>query len=384
MLLKSVDIQVFKLDNTSFDPLGQINEYTSLIWPDRFNGYSQFELNAPVNRENKDLIKKGNIIWCGGDNAARIENIHVETKETGQKVFKVKGRTLEMLLTTRICWGTYRCSNKRVSSAMYEIVTSSCVNPVVAERKIPFLECAEDELLGDEVTFQKTGGEVYDVIQSLAIGFELGFCILFRPIEKKLIFKVLKGVDRTLLPSSNEYEDSRYVVFSTDLEDILSSSYHTNDQDVKTVALVAGEDSGSARAIVTSGDSVSSGFLRRELYVDARDLQSRILDDDGNEITIPRDEYYGMLDMRGKGRLAERQVVESFEAKIRVTGDAQYKFGVDYFKGDKVLVHDADLGILLTATVSEVSESFSDKYSLDVVFGFSYPTLLQKIKKQIL
>lgn len=384
MLLKSVEIQVFKLDDTTFDPIGQINEYTSLIWPDKYNGYTQFELNAPVNQENKNLIKKGNVIWCGGDNAARIENILVETKENGQKTFKAKGRTLEMILTTRIVWGTYSCVNKKTSTAMYEIVDANCVNPIAPERKIPFLECAEDELNGRNITFQKTGGEVYDTIESLAIESELGFCILFRPEVKKLIFKVLEGVDRTIMPTSNEYDDSSLIIFSTDLEDILSSSYHTNDQDTKNVALVAGEDSSQERKTVVSGNSTSSGFMRREMYIDARDLQSEIYDDEGNSTTISQDEYLDMLDTRGNEKLAERQTVESFEAKIRTIDNAQHKYGVNFFKGDKVLVYDSDLDILITATVSEVSESFSDKYSLDVTFGFSYPTLYQKIKKQIL
>lgn len=384
MLLKNAEIQIFRLDDTSFEPIGQINEYTSLIWPDKFNGFAQFELNAPVNDENKTLIKKGHVVWCGGDNAARIENIWVDKNENGQRVFKAKGRTLEMILTTRIVWGTYQCVDKKVSTAMYEIVNDNCVNPEIESRKIPFLECAEDESLGHTVTFQDTGSEVYDAIQMLATESELGFGVLFRPTEKKLIFKVLEGVDRTVMGLSGDSDNSHIVIFSTDLEDILSSSYYTNDQDTKTVAIVAGEGTGSERVNMVSGDNNSSGFLRRELYVDARDLQSEVIDEEGNSSTISPDEYNSMLDVRGKEKLAERQVIESFEAKIRVLGDVQYRYGVDYFKGDKVYVYDADLDILVAAVVSETSESFSDKYSLDIVFGFSYPTLLQKIKKQIL
>ena len=76
MLLKNIDIYIYKLDdNGTFDALGQINEFTSLIWPDKFNGYTTFELNAPVTQENKELIKEDNVIWCGGDNAAMIANI---------------------------------------------------------------------------------------------------------------------------------------------------------------------------------------------------------------------------------------------------------------------------------------------------------------------
>lgn len=380
MSVREIEIQVFKLDNDTFDAIGQINEFTSLIWPDKFNGYTEFELNAPVTEENKLLIRKGNIIWCGGDNAAMIEVINSSTSTEGQKIFKIKGRTLEMLLTTRIIWGTYSCSNKIASTAMYEIVDTQCINPTQTNRKIPFLECAEDELIGGSIYFQKTGKEVYDALQTISTDANLGFCILFRPIEKKLIFKVLQGVDRT---QTTEEGITNFVIFSTDLEDILSSSYYINGQDEKTTAYVAGEGEGSERKYIVSGDNGSPGYKRKEMYVDARDLQSEVQHEDGTVTTINEDDYRDMLNDRGKEKLAEQVVVESFEAEIRATGETQYKYGVDYYLGDTVYVQDEDLGIMIKAIVSEGREGFSDVYSLDVVFGFSYPTLIQKIRKQI-
>lgn len=381
MLLKDIEVEVFRLDNDAFESIGQINKYKSLMWPDRFDGYSTFELNAPVTPENRTLIRKGNIIWCGGDNAAIIEIITSTTDDKGQKAYKVKGRTLEMLLTTRIIWGTYTGTGKYSSTIMYEIVDNQCVNPSQLNRKIPFLECAEDEQVGRKTSFQKTGGEVYDSLQAIAKEAELGFCILFKPREKKLIFKVLEGVDRTITLSSNN--SSSLVIFSTDLEDILASSYYTNSQDVKTTAYVAGEGEGSERVHIVSGNNASPGFLRRELYVDARDLQSEVMNEDGSMTIINPDDYRDMLNDRGVGKLAERDVVESFEAKMRVIGDIQYTYGVDYFKGDKVIVQDTDIGVQTIATVAEVSENYDDEYELIITFGYEYPTLIQKIKRQI-
>ena len=382
MQLKSIDIYVYKLDdNGTFDSIGEVNKYTSLIWPDKYNGYTTFELNAPVTPENKNLIKKGHIIWCGGDNACVIEIIQSDTNENGQKTYKIKGRTLEMLLTTRIIWGIYNCVNKHSSTAMYEIVDKQCVNPSDSFRKIPFLECAEDEQLGKIISFQKTGGEVYDAIESIATDAELGFDVLFRPREKKLIFKVTEGVDRTLMPASGDA--SNLVIFSTDLEDILSSSYYTNDQDVKTLAYVAGEGEGVDRTYIISGNAATKGLLRREMYVDARDLQSEVSGDNGITVTINPDDYRDMLNDRGTEKLAEQITAESFEAKMRVVGNIQYKYGIDYNKGDKVIVQDVELGVQVVGKVTEVSENYDDEYELIITFGYSYPTLIQKVKRQI-
>lgn len=379
MLLKSLDINVYYLDNNgAFDLLGEVNEYTSLIWPDKFNGYATFELNAPVTPENKELLKKGNIIWCGGENACIIEIITSETNDKGQKTYKVKGRTLEMLLTTRIIWGTYNCSNKLSSTVMYEIVNNHCVNPSNLNRKIPFLECATDDKVGKKISFQKTGDEVYNTLESIASDADIGFTIIFKPKEKKLVFKVFEGIDR-----SNLNDERNLVIFSTDLEDILSSTYYTNSQDEKNVAFIMGEGEGSARKHQITGDDTTSGFERKELYVDARDLQSEIYNDDGTTTTLSDEDYNKALISRGENKLAEHITIETFEALMRVIGDVQYKYGVDYKKGDTVVIQDTDLGIQVIAKVTESTENYDDEYELIITFGYSMPSLIQKVKRQI-
>ena len=378
LLEKQIQILVFKVDDTTFENIGEVNQYDSLIWPDKFNGYASFELWAPITEENSEYFKKGNILWCGGDNAAVVEIVKSAIDDKGTKTFNVKGRTLEMFLTTRIIWGTYNASNKYASTTMYDIVKQNCINPTNASRKIPYLECAEDKLLGGKMSVQKTGGEVYDAITTIASSKDLGFNMLFRPKEKKLIFEVVAGVDRTI-----EQSEVDPVEFSTDLEDILSSSYYTNNQDEKNVAFVQGEGDGTSRVSQISGNNELEGFDRKELYVDARDLQSETVNEDGTTTSLTPDEYKAALINRGDDKLSECEVTETFEAQIRVFGDIQYEFGKDYQKGDKVTVRDRQLNVVVSARITEVEEDFDDEYALVLTFGYSYPTIMQKVKRQI-
>lgn len=378
LLEKQIQILVFEVNDTTFDNIGEVNQCESLIWPDKFNGFGTFELWAPITEENSQYFKKGNILWCGGDNAAVVEIVKSEIDEIGTKTYNVKGRTLEMLLTTRIIWGTYNAVNKDASTAMYEIVNQNCVNPSNANRKIPYLKLAEDLKFGGKITYQKTGGEVYDSLSTIASTHDLGFSVLFKPKTKELIFEVVEGVDRTVEQNTNDP-----VEFSTELEDLLSSSYYTNDQDVKNVAFVQGEGSGSSRKSVTSGEADSKGFGRRELYVDARDLQSTSVDENGEEQNLSPTEYTQVLTQRGDDKLSECKTTETFEAQIRVFGDVQYEFGVDYKKGDKVTVRDEQLNVVVSARITEVQEEFDDEYALVLTFGYSYPTIMQKVKQQI-
>jgi hypothetical protein len=378
LLEKQIQILVFKVDDNTFENIGEVNQYDSLIWPDKFNGYASFELWAPITEENSEYFKKGNILWCGGDNAAVVEIVKSAIDDKGTKTFNVKGRTLEMFFTTRIIWGTYNASNKYASTAMYDIVNQNCINPTNVSRKIPYLECAEDKQLGGKMSVQRTGGEVYDALTTIASSKDLGFNMLFRPKEKKLIFEVVAGVDRTI-----EQSEVDPVEFSTDLEDILSSSYYTNNQDEKNVAFIQGEGDGASRISQISGNNELEGFDRKELYVDARDLQSETVNEDGTTTSLTPDEYKAALINRGDDKLSECEVTETFEAQIRVFGDIQYEFGKDYQKGDKVTVRDRQLNVVVSARITEVEEDFDDEYALVLTFGYSYPTIMQKVKRQI-
>lgn len=369
-------ILVFDLINADFAAIGELNQFDSITWGDKYQGHATFELWAPITKENAELLKEGNILWAQGDSACIIECIKSEVTEKGTKQYNVKGRTLESLLKSRIIWDNFEMTGY-ASDILYKLVSDNAVNPTDTKRKIPYLKLKDIRLqLGTQISYQKIDGDLYDACFDLAVGQDLGFNVLFRPKTKELIFEVIQGKDRTIDQTINEC-----VEFSTDLEDILNSSYYMNADELKTTALVAGSGEGSARKRITTGNVSLTGFKRKELFVDARDLQPEKEDASGNMIPMPEAEYLNLLTQRGGERLGENKVVETFEANIRLQGEVQYQFGVDYFKGDKVTVRDRELNVVVSARITEVEESYDEKYELRLTFGYAYPTILQKVKK---
>lgn len=379
LLDKRIEITIFRIDDDTFEPIGQLDEYTSLMWPDAFLGKAMFQLWAPITDSNAEKLKEDNVIWCGGENAAVIKIVKETVNENGEKEFNVKGWTLEFFLTDKIVDGLYNKSGSNyTSSIMYDMVNKMVINPSNPNRKIPYLVNAMDTKVGKQIAaYQKTGGSLYDALYDIAYESDIGFSVVFDPYNKRLIFEVRAGVDRTQDQSVNDP-----VVFSTDLEDVLSSSYYLNTEDVKNVAMVQGEEKNGKRTTVYAGDTSLKGLKRKELYVDARDLQSDVSDDSGSH-TLTDDQYKAILIQRGNERLAEHQKTETFEAQIRQFGDIQYEFGVDYQKGDKVTVIDRQLGLSVSARITNVEEDFDDEYALVLTFGYSYPTLLQRAKRQM-
>lgn len=275
---KDITISVFEVSNERFTVIGQVNQYTSLRWIEDYADVGSFELWAPITDENASLFKHDRIIWIEGEQTAGVIEGIKETVDTNEeKVYNITGRMLISLLDRRIVWNTYNAYNKFVYLILRELVNINCieVDEELTQRVIPYLELGTyDEGEWGKVTIQRTGDEVLSVLQEISNAQESGFNIGFDPNHSKLKFNVTLGTNHAI-GSSNP------VVLSSSMEDILDSTYYSNKKDFKNIALVAGEGEGDERVRTTAGDNTLSGYNRRELYVDARDLQK-----DENDHTV--------------------------------------------------------------------------------------------------
>jgi hypothetical protein len=189
----------------------------------------------------------------------------------------------------------------------------------------------------------------------------LGFTVLFDPETGTETFKVYKGVDR-----SDETNPGYVGYFGTDVGNIQDVSVTSGTTDYKNVAVVAGAGEGAEREVRIVSLGNVFGENRRELYVDARDLQREYqvatptgeLDEKGNplytyETRLYTDtEYNAMLDARGLEKLAECLRTFSITCTI-VQNNIQY--GVDYFLGDRMPVKLPEYGIYASARISSVT-----------------------------
>ena len=80
-----------------------------------------------------------------------------------------------------------------------------------------------------------------------------------------------------------------------------------------------GEDSGSSRRTLVIG--TETGLLRRELYIDARDIQSDKVSD-----------YNAALKQRGLEQLAENTRTIAFDGEVETT--KMFVYGSSFFMGD--------------------------------------------------
>lgn len=137
------------------------------------------------------------------------------------------------------------------------------------------------------------------------------------------------GTDRTYDQFKNPY-----VVFSPEFENLLDSVYNETTSWMKTITLIGGEDQGNERRYTTAG--TGSGLARRELFTDARDIQSEVYDADGTSHTLSNEEYEAQLQQRGMQKLTELKEDPTFDCEIE--SKITYVANQDFFKGDLVQI----------------------------------------------
>lgn len=124
--------------------------------------------------------------------------------------------------------------------------------------------------------------------------------------------------------------------------------------------------------------TVPVGFSRRELFVDARDIQAK--DEYGQYLT--QEEYEQLVLTRGEEKLNECQVVQSFDATIR-TQKPTYKYGTDFQLGDIITVTDERLGITCDAVVEGRRCIITkDEENVSFIFGYGQPTLTEILRRK--
>lgn len=122
----------------------------------------------------------------------------------------------------------------------------------------------------------------------------------------------------------------------------------------------------------------TTGLARRELYIDARDLQS----DSDPDHPLTQEEYAAVLATRGREKLVENQLIRSFSAVVR-SYDPTYTYGEDYQLGDTITVTDERLGVSADAVVRGIQRSVSGGVeSLELTLGYSQPTLADILKRK--
>lgn len=355
--------------NHKFERLGVINKFNMIQYNPKYSDIGSFELSCALNEENKSLIVEDNILWIEDEYAGVIQYID----KSSDNEIKAKGKLLSVVLNWRTVIKTYE-ANKLTTGIFEELVRLNFMAD--DERKIEGFTFINNVTDNTAIRYQVTGKSLSDIFQPLSETYDIGYEVYLNMEEKAFEFTLFRGKDLTI----GNKDGNKPVIFGTDFNNILKSEYVSDNNNYRNVAYVAGEGEGENRVVVEVKQTESAGFFRREIVVDARDIQK------ANSISRMTDEEYNeLLQQRGKEKLSEFRKVESYDAELMSDARTGFVYGKDYFLGDTVSVVDKNLGVILSAKITEVTVTFAeDGYTVEPTFGFGLPTLYDKLKKGVL
>lgn len=359
-------MEVFDKD---FVRIGTFNNYSSIMYNRTMSAASTYTLNLPFERESVDLLMNGTYLLI--DETFLAEMKYIE-KKTGNTIeIENKGYNVKNLLAER-CFYPMQVFSGTAPEVMRQMVINNVTNPTDTRRIINEIKLGTYPYVPSEINMQQTGNTVYNELVKLAEEYDLGFEMIPEIVEYSdlstnidvLKFNIFKGRDCT----ESNVDGNKIVVFSTELNNMESTSYVKDSMDYRNVAYVAGEDKtvGSGRRVIEMGDLVSTGLKRKEMYVDARDCQRER--DDGS--LISEYTYEKMLRRRGEEKLQASRIVETYSGTVISNVDT-YIYGEDFREGDIVTLKDEELGISFDIVISQVTITHDRSGEhIDVTFGY--------------
>lgn len=314
-----------------FNSLDVFDEYESLIWTDRYAKCGDFEIYTVATYDVIRKLKQKRYLYNpDSEHIMVIEDVEITTDAEKGNHIKVTGRSAESLLERKIIWDQITLDGY-LQGQVKKLLEAEVINPKIANRRVPYFifEETDDPVIAKlKIQKQYTGDNLYDVIVGICEMFGIGFKIRLTN-DNKLAFSLYSGTDR-----SYDQFDHPHIVFSPNFENLVNTNFYQSDVETKTVALVAGEDEAKGRRTVIVGDTDLVGFDRREIYVDARDIQSEIYSEDPDEEdkVMSDEEYDALLKERGEEEMANYKNIHTFDGQVEYA--VNYTYGMDYFIGD--------------------------------------------------
>lgn len=344
--MQKTSIIVIDLD---FNLLDTIEDYKNPFFSSKWYECGEFQLDIG-NLKHINTLQIDNIIFIKPKKPFIIESVEINVTD---ETMHVKGRQLKSILDRRITYPPtgqgYDSATDDVETIMKGLVDRNCIT-TATNRVISNLQIATNQSRGISTTFQSRYANLLNELQTLTAYSGISFDITLDLINKKFIFDVYEGVDRTDSQSTNNK-----ALFSQALDTIIQQNYKEDNKSYKNYAVIGGQGEAENRTIVeVEVDAANTGIYRKEIFIDARDT-----DDDTT------------LEERGKTDLA------TFVKIISLDSQASDKllYGFNYDLGDFATVYEPKLGAAINPRIIEITEDYTDNgLIVHPVFGTNTPT----------
>lgn len=321
-------------------------------WNARFYECGEFCIQIPTAAYESGFA----YVYCSNRRQTGIVQKVYQEETLEGKFTQISGYFLEKKLHNYVIHNTFVASNKNICEACAEIVTTYCTRDAIV--------IDDWGSLGGTIDTQVTGGYVDEVLYELLRTQHLAYQLTYDFEKDEMHLSFVKGLDRT-----QSQEENATITFSEDFKNIGNVIYTGDSSNYKNFAYVTTGE-GDAR-IVVEVDRVQEGEERRELWVDARDLQT--------SDTVTQEALLLQMQQRGVEKLADYVSITNISFDVDTT---IVVYTEDFDLGDKVDCILVDMGLSYEAEVIEANEVWKDnQHTVEIVLGDKIPTKYDKLMK---
>lgn len=134
-------IDPFQDTTPHFPIIGMIPAYYSMLWNPQLYGLGYFQIKVAATKKNVNLLKKGRFLvrqedikeissnYINYENAMIIREIDIEYDADQGYIMIVEGKSIKDVLSQRIIWDQYVCTNQQLPSVIYDLLKRNIVDP---------------------------------------------------------------------------------------------------------------------------------------------------------------------------------------------------------------------------------------------------------------
>lgn len=377
--------------------VGILRKYEYSQYEFKAREIGKFTINAMLDKESLYLMDKTKnyYVLLDDDVFGIIESVKRESDSETSKVFTIKGSLALKLLEYRVIEGQVTFKGKSYKY-IEELVKQNLIMSDDSNRNIALAVEFEDEerlkQICSTVDKQVTGGSLWDEISEIVEADKLR--IILKPnivvidtehpqnIDGWTLI-IGAGEDRTRHRANNAVST---VMFSQSLSNIANTDYIVDRSKLRNTVYIAGEGEGTDRkwynidvnSDITFGER--KGWNRKELWVDARDIQS---EQDNKKLTDA--EYEELMKQRADEKAKDNDLSEEYKATVTdIT--KQYTYKKDYHIGDFVTIADEELRMEIDAQITNVIVTRQDDreiIDLEFTYGSRIKDVIEKSETAI-
>lgn len=347
---------VYYLLNSELEILDGIEIFQSMIWTEKYYEVGDFELYLPATPQSLTLYTeaaKNHYLIIRADDAVQtprnipamiVEKVQLDDTYGNGDMLIITGHQVKNILSYRLVLNGRKEIAGDIQDEIFAIVRENCILSN-NDRILPRLELGKKVDLKTDDTFinyDTQGKLVSTVIETVCKDKKIGWDITVDFYNKKLVFGLYKGTDRSTSQEGPVETKNAMIVFSTDYNNLIRTTYTMDTYNYRNVAYAESEynkrnedtnqmDKKTMTVEVRPYklDTNPVGFFRNELYVDSKTSNNS---DTETDVAALR----SLLETAGRTKL------EEYKSKIAIDGevahDLSHTYGKDYFMGDLVTI----------------------------------------------